>query len=746
MCIRDRLEATERLRELGLVNQPLEHAREDQRDDIDAHPLIREHFQRQLQMRRPEAWKLGNERLYRWFRSLVTRPPGDFGYEDFTTLYVAAAYGCRAGLHQEVHDELLCELVWQKNENGRQEYRSTQDWGLRDTDLATLALFFRTPWSEFVGGLRPETMVHIMTNVGVRLRQLGKLEEAIECFGKAEELADAGDSIREREDAIYAPAQRSELLVIGGYYDAALDAAQIAVEKAEAASDLRSYLKMHAYSSYADVYFQLGRIDEAEERFEQALRVNDQESPDRPFFYSQSLYRYGYLMIETGRAEELVELYDDPDFGRAGANTTSLATAIRELVLGAAQVAQAREACGSEARFNDLEKALAQLNQSIAAFESSAYNDYLVRGLIERARCRRLLGRLDDALVDLNRVEVVTSALSPSGRREMDQQRTDALLERAALTIAKQTIDQCGLVQEAAEEVERLGYGRRNADVEALHRSARRFGVFAKSPLCIVGRVGETPGVGAELEPLVHKIRREMRVEEEGTRNDELVGLVRWSQEGEEVGLACKRTDFAQFVATRDARLLVGHVGRDLSNAIGVCIVLATSDERLLLERRPAGVLHGRLRHVVGGMVEVSDVGPSGKADFAGAALRELKEELGVSLDREALVLLGLAYDFVHPHPEVMFVAKTELDLAGVLGARAASRGGAEELEQAEFEEMEPLPARPDLLRTEIDGRQHDFVPTGMAALLAYGRWAGGGSWFEQQLQAAQSSFLRVNV
>jgi hypothetical protein len=63
--------------------------------DLDAHPLVREHFRRQLQRDRPEAWREASNRLYEHLKGATKEFPETV--EEVSPLYAAVLHGCAGG-------------------------------------------------------------------------------------------------------------------------------------------------------------------------------------------------------------------------------------------------------------------------------------------------------------------------------------------------------------------------------------------------------------------------------------------------------------------------------------------------------------------------------------------------------------------------------------------------------------------------------------------------------------------------
>ena len=84
------------LRDLGLLAEASHHAP----DELDAHPLVREHFGARLRAERPEAWQAGHERLYEHLKDLPKEHRPD-SLAEMAPLFQAVHHGCQAGRRQE---------------------------------------------------------------------------------------------------------------------------------------------------------------------------------------------------------------------------------------------------------------------------------------------------------------------------------------------------------------------------------------------------------------------------------------------------------------------------------------------------------------------------------------------------------------------------------------------------------------------------------------------------------------------
>jgi tetratricopeptide (TPR) repeat protein len=327
-----------------------------------------------------------------------------------TRLYACVGPGCAAGRYQEVFNKVLLPRIWRD----RRTNYSTRLLKMFGSDIAALSNFFKDrQWTELrATGLEPSAQVLILANAGVRLRAQGRIEDSLDAFGAARNVARfAADDRHIDEDASYAAAQSCELLVIRGYLAEAVDAGEEAVEKARKGRE--PYFLMHSQSSLAEVQFMLREFEKAGKLFNEARRIDRMNHPKPPFDYSQSLFRYTYFQIEAGRVPPVLP----PDsrlekWGTNGRDTSLLSRAIRLQCLGALHRAliEAGDPSGVAA---DAER---YLDQAVAHYETAGYMDYLVRGLTERALFRAVRHGPGDW----------TAAMEDLGQAEREAEREEA--------------------------------------------------------------------------------------------------------------------------------------------------------------------------------------------------------------------------------------------------------------------------------------------------------------------------------
>jgi hypothetical protein len=208
-----------------------------------------------------------------------------------------------------------------------------------------------------------------------------------------------------------------------------------------------------------------------------------------------------------------------------------------------------------------------------------------------------------------------------------------------------------------------------------------------------------------------------------------------------ELCLLVGETGYKEYVTTRDvgARGWVkggwvlggAHVwdGKP-SNPLAVCSVVESSDGYLLLDlRRGVDVYEGRY-HVIGGFFERGlDSDSAGQPDPFAAISREIREETGIlAQDIASQRCLGLVYDLVMPHAELVFSTQVDLSLVQILSQRQPEDG--------EVQSLHPLQINVENLQDFLLRHHGAISATGEPNLLLYGAWKFGEVWLEKILSA----------
>jgi predicted ATPase len=157
---------------------------------LDTHPLVREHFGEQLRSQKTGAWKECNRRLYHYYRTLAPQLPNSF--REMEPLFLAAIYGCNAGLYRET----LHEVYILRIQRGDASFAANV-LGARGALLSILVHFFEglawdSPLETGQGeqSLTADDHVFILAEAAINLtvtRGMGA-PEARKCYERVESL------------------------------------------------------------------------------------------------------------------------------------------------------------------------------------------------------------------------------------------------------------------------------------------------------------------------------------------------------------------------------------------------------------------------------------------------------------------------------------------------------------------------------------------------------------------------------
>jgi 8-oxo-dGTP pyrophosphatase MutT (NUDIX family) len=245
--------------------------------------------------------------------------------------------------------------------------------------------------------------------------------------------------------------------------------------------------------------------------------------------------------------------------------------------------------------------------------------------------------------------------------------------------------------------------------------------------------------------PLFRLVKVETGVEgqrQEGRPQEMQWGAAGWGQEGrgqteleqtelEQTGrgqappvhLILGDTSYKGYVTTREPEFFRGRRREELSNALGVCSVVETSDGYILLDRRQGVDVYAGRYHVIGGFFERGlDMGE--QPDPFAAMRREIREETGIQAgDIHEQFCLGVVYDLATPHGELCFLTELNIGLAEV--RRRVP-------EDDEVKELLALVATAEGLRDFVLSHRGNISATGEPNLLMYGAVRFGEGWFEE--------------
>ena len=429
------------LRRLGLLAESNPH----QPDELDAHPLVREHFGGELRSRSAKAWIAGHERLYEHLTTKTAFRPETL--TQLTPLIQAVRHGCEAGRLQEALDDVYTERI-----NHRSDFFLTKQLGALATNLGLIGCFFDPPFERPAADLQELDQAVLLHAAAHNLRGLGRLDEAVAPLRGA---IQRHVSQKRWRHAAESASNLSEVKLALGEISAAMAAGSVAVLHADRSGD--DFQRMAIRTALADARFQAGLLDEAKALFEEAeaLQMNPwpRSSPlsSASRLYSIYGFRYCELLLDLGKAEAVRE--------RAAAalrisedHKESLSIALDKLSLGRA--AQA---------LNEPKEALPLLDAAVHGLRVAGTVDELPRGLLARAGYFRATGMNGKALIDLAEVMRIAD------RCKMRLHQCDAHLEYARLALADGTPEiALPHFQSAEKLVDDCGYHRRDDEIAEL--------------------------------------------------------------------------------------------------------------------------------------------------------------------------------------------------------------------------------------------------------------------------------------
>ncbi len=295
------LESLARLSQWGLLQADLSRPV----PELDAHPLVREHFGRQLERENPEAWRAAHGVLFDWFRSLPEKAQPDT-LEELEPLYRAVWHGCKAGRYRTAFDDVFGKRI----RRGNSGY-SVFQLGAYSSDLGALAGFFRSGW----------TYAHLAGRSGVPGESLSKTRRALLLAETAYCLMSLGrlqDALVLRHQDLYLCQESSNwsefcrtsegliglLIPLGRWIDAEA-AARTAGKKATRVKDWmqRWSCIMSANASLARTLHGQGRLEEARAAFAHAEEVQARAGTHGSQLFSLSGHGFAQLLLEQAGQE-----------------------------------------------------------------------------------------------------------------------------------------------------------------------------------------------------------------------------------------------------------------------------------------------------------------------------------------------------------------------------------------------------------------------------------------------------------
>lgn len=253
---------------------------------LDAHPLLREYFARQLRTQQADAYRAAHRRLYEHLCATTKDKPKPT-LDDLQPLYQAVAHGCQAGMQHEACDKVFFARI----RRGREAY-SLRKLGAFGADLGAVACFFEPPWSQVSPSLTESDQAWLLNEAAFSLRALGRLTEALDPM-----RAGMKAHIKQEDwtNAATSSSNLSELELTLGEVAGAVGDAEQSMAYGDRSGD--EHWKMVPRATVADALHQAGRRAEAEARFREAEQMQAESQPDYPLLYSVRGFQFCDLLL-----------------------------------------------------------------------------------------------------------------------------------------------------------------------------------------------------------------------------------------------------------------------------------------------------------------------------------------------------------------------------------------------------------------------------------------------------------------
>ena len=253
---------------------------------LDAHPLLRDFFARQLRRQQPNACRAAHRRLFEHL--CATTPDKDSpSLDDLQPLYQAVAHGCQAELYEEAVDVYYDRIL-----RGGEHY-TWHKLGAYGSELSTLSRFFEVPWTQPSSALAEVHQAWLLNEAAFCLRALGRLTEAL--------APTRAGLARYLQQELWQFAARvgynlCELELTLGELDDALKNAQRSVAYADRSGVAEE--RILARTTHADVLHQIGWWARAEEHFGEAEEIQKKDTPRYPLLYSVQGFQHCDLLLD----------------------------------------------------------------------------------------------------------------------------------------------------------------------------------------------------------------------------------------------------------------------------------------------------------------------------------------------------------------------------------------------------------------------------------------------------------------
>ncbi len=262
-----------------------------QDDTYTTHPLIRNYFESIFE---EEDKRLCHKRIYQYIGTYALEKPETL--EEMQPLFEQVYHGCKAGLYDEVCNDVYREKICKWN-----EFFIIYKLGAWETNLLLVKTFFpKGDLLQMPLVSKMEDQSFLLNEAGVALICIGRPKEAEELIRRHNkikgELEDWGNASTGYRNLAYLQGRSGEL--------------KKALENAEKAHDVAentmSYWRIHSKAHLAWVLHLLGKNEEAKNYFRQADDIEIEISGNR--LYGQIGVYYANFLLSINRIDEALKL------------------------------------------------------------------------------------------------------------------------------------------------------------------------------------------------------------------------------------------------------------------------------------------------------------------------------------------------------------------------------------------------------------------------------------------------------
>ena len=434
-----------KLQNFGLLAETSHHTQEE----LDAHPLVREHFGALLRDKQKETWKAGHERLYEHLKDVPEVHQPDT-LAEMAPLFQAVHHGCAAGLHESSLDSIY-DIRVRRGDDTAYQIRKLGAFG---TDLGILSAFFDDKsWREPSSFLCKGNRLRVTVWAAYDLRSLGRFASALSTATAALELA---VGLASWTDATWCAENICAINLALGNIIVAQKFAELATTYADKSESIHE--RVARRTALAEAYHKSGNLDASMAYFEEAEAIRKGAHPESPNLIGLWNHRYCDLLIEKGMANKaLKRAIHSLSCGLQNDNSSMQHIGISLLTKG-----QAERAMGNP------DAAMLTLDQAMEHLRRANNIENISSCLIARAAFSCETGTHEKSRRDLSEV------MRLAKRCGMRLHECDAHLEYARLALAEGNPDAAlPHFQSANALVDECGYHRRDGELLELKQKLR---------------------------------------------------------------------------------------------------------------------------------------------------------------------------------------------------------------------------------------------------------------------------------